>query len=67
MSVQHAYDHNAEAVKTAHDAESDYQARHVREVPVDQESRAPLVGGDHARRRGFGVLSRLARAEVASA
>jgi hypothetical protein len=44
-----------------------YRARHLRDVPVDTEPQAQITGGSHARRLGFDVLSRMARADVATA
>jgi hypothetical protein len=44
-----------------------YAPRHLLNVPVDAESQTPTIGGSHARRLGFSVLSRMARADVASA
>jgi hypothetical protein len=40
-----------------------YRGRHVRlDVPCAEEPEAP-ANGSHPRRRGFGILSRLARVE----
>jgi hypothetical protein len=44
-----------------------YVARHLLDVPVDAESQTQSIGGSHARRLGFSVLSRMAHADVASA
>lgn len=49
---------------------ADYQGRHVRqdESGTGAPTRGPLpVRGSHPRRRGFGILSRLARVEAGSA
>ena len=41
-----------------------YQGRHVRlDVPCVEDPEAP-VNGSHPRRRGFGILSRLARVDA---
>jgi hypothetical protein len=41
-----------------------YQGRHVRlDVPCDDGYEVAPVSGSHPRRRGFGILSRLARVE----
>ena len=49
------------------ESDNTYVARHLLDVPVDAEPQTQTIGGSHARRLGFSVLSRMARAEVASA